>query len=48
MELVALLLCGDKRTQADDIAFDQVLWSEYRVRKRASTPVPLLRPRKEG
>ncbi len=46
-ELVVLLLCADKRTQAEDIAVAQVFWGEYRARKRAATPAPLLRPRKE-
>ncbi len=32
-ELVVLLLCGDKRRQADDIAFARELWAEYRTRK---------------
>ena len=43
-EIVVLLLCGDKRKQADDIAFAQVLWSEYRARK-ATPAARLLRPR---
>ncbi len=34
-ELVVLLLCGDKRTQADDVAFAKALWVEYRGRKAA-------------
>jgi putative addiction module killer protein len=32
-ELVVLLLCGDKRTQREDIAFAKVLWEEYRAGK---------------
>ena len=43
-ELIVLLLCGDKRRQADDIAFAQVLWAEYRAR-RATLPPPH-RPRR--
>ena len=43
-ELIVLLLCGDKRGQADDIAFAKVLWTEYRARK-AVRPSPL-RPRR--
>ncbi|MEA2738480.1 MAG: hypothetical protein QOH05_1787 [Acetobacteraceae bacterium] len=35
-QLVVLLLCGDKRTQGDDIAFAKVLWAEYRARKSGS------------
>ncbi len=27
-ELIVLLLCGDKRTQAEDIGFALVLWTE--------------------
>ena len=34
-EMVILLLCGDKRTQADDISLAKMLWTEYRERKRA-------------
>jgi putative addiction module killer protein len=37
-ELVVLLLCGDKRTQDDDIAFAKALWTEYRARKPRQTP----------
>jgi hypothetical protein len=51
-ELVVLLLCGDKRTQHDDIAFAKVLWTEYRARKRlpstkpaTPTPEPILKPK---
>lgn len=33
-ETVVLLLCGDKRTQAEDILFARVLWTEYKGRKR--------------
>jgi putative addiction module killer protein len=33
MELVVLLLCGDKRKQDKDIAFAKLLWAEYRIRK---------------
>jgi putative addiction module killer protein len=39
-DLIVLLLCGDKRSQADDIAFARVLWAEYRARKGAE-PSPL-------
>ncbi len=51
-ELVVLLLCRDKRTQHDDIAFARVLWTEYRVRKdllaaKSGTPrlQPILKPK---
>ena len=40
MMLVVLLLCGDKRTQEEDIAFAKVLWMEYRARKPASSSSP--------
>ena len=40
MMLVVLLLCGDKRTQEEDIAFAKVLWTEYRARKPASSSSP--------
>jgi putative addiction module killer protein len=43
-DLIVLLLCGDKRTQADDIAFAKVLWAEYRARKAALPAV--LQPRR--
>ena len=39
-DLIVLLLCGDKRSQADDIAFARVLWAEYRGRK-GTQPFPL-------
>jgi putative addiction module killer protein len=39
-ELVVLLLCGDKRTQDEDIAFAKVLWIEYRVRKTSTSSKP--------
>jgi len=49
--LVVLLLCGDKRTQHDDIATAKAHWAEYRLRKAAPPPAktdpkppPLLRP----
>jgi len=51
-ELVVLLLCGDKRTQAGDIATAKVYWAEYGIRKNALVivkehpqPSPLLRAR---
>ncbi len=44
-DLVVLLLCGDKRSQSDDIAFARVLWAEYRARK-GTLPSPI-RPRRE-
>ena len=53
-ELVVLVLCGDKRTQDDDIAFAKVLWAEYKVRKvllsakaGRSNPESLLRPKED-
>jgi putative addiction module killer protein len=36
-DLVILLLCGDKRTQAADIAAARATWRDYRARK---TPRP--------
>src|ERR1039458_4904342 len=39
-ELVVLLLCGDKRTQQQDIAFAKALWAEYRARKARPTSKP--------
>jgi len=33
IELIVLLLCGDKRTQDGDIQFAHALWAEYRHRK---------------
>lgn len=49
-ELVVLLLCGDKRTQTEDIAFAKTLWIEYRGRKpalaaRLGLPEALLKPK---
>ena len=38
-ELVILLLCGDKRTQAKDIVAARKYWFDYRVRK-AAAPSP--------
>jgi putative addiction module killer protein len=35
VEIVVLLLCGDKRTQAGDIAAARVYWAEYKARKPA-------------
>ena len=40
MDLVMLLLCGDKRTQDADIAFAKVLWAEYRARKAVWSATP--------
>jgi hypothetical protein len=40
MDLVVLVLCGDKRTQDDDIAFAKALWTEYRVRKAVLSSKP--------
>ena len=37
-QLVVLLLCGDKRTQSEDIAAAKVYWTEYGVRKTAPRP----------
>jgi hypothetical protein len=52
VDLVVLVLCGDKRTQVDDIAFAKVLWTEYRTRKATlpsrrgkPTPEPILKRR---
>jgi putative addiction module killer protein len=42
-ELVVLLLCGDKRTQDEDIVFAKALWAEYRARKAA----PLAKPNRQ-
>jgi hypothetical protein len=49
-----LLLCGDKRARDEDIAFAEVLWSEYRARKSAAPskagqpgPKPLSRPKED-
>lgn len=36
-ELVILLLCGDKRRQAEDIETAKTLWAEYRIRKAQSS-----------
>ena len=54
-ELVVLLLCGDKRTQDQDIADAKVYWTEYNVRKKVPPPkkgqspaTPLLRPDDNG
>lgn len=33
-DIVVLLLCGDKRTQHEDIEYAKVMWKEYRARKR--------------
>lgn len=47
--LVVLLLCGDKRTQDQDITAAKALWAEYQARKSAPSnpgqtkPPPLLR-----
>jgi putative addiction module killer protein len=51
LDVVVLLLCGDKRTQSEDITFSVVLWKEYRARKQARKregrePSLLLRPGK--
>lgn len=35
-ELVVLLLCGDKRTQGEDMVFAKTLRWEYRTRKAAA------------
>jgi putative addiction module killer protein len=40
IEMVVLLLCGDKRTQDKDIVSAKVLWSEYRARKVARSLGP--------
>jgi len=49
--LVVLLLCGDKRTQDEDIAAAKKLWADYQMRKNLppltqsqTKPVPPLRP----
>ncbi len=34
--LVVLLLCGDKRTQRDDIVTAQAYWSDYKATKAAN------------
>ena len=34
LELVILLLCGNKATQPDDISAAKRLWGEYRAEKR--------------
>jgi putative addiction module killer protein len=53
-ELVVILLCGDKRTQDDDIAFAKALWTEYRARKAMSSrnggtpPEPILKPKEDS
>jgi putative addiction module killer protein len=51
VELVVLLLCGDKRTQEEDIITAKNYWADYRARKSAPPPKegqplpgPLLRP----
>ena len=36
IDLVVLPLCGDKRTQREDIVFAKLLRAEYRIRKAAS------------
>jgi putative addiction module killer protein len=36
-ELVILLLCGDKRTQARDIEAARRYWADYRTRKAAAS-----------
>jgi len=36
--LLVLLLCGDKRTQDQDIAAAKALWAEYQTRKAAPPP----------
>ncbi len=52
--LVVLLLCGDKRTQDQDIATAKTLWTEYQARKVAPPPqgqphpAPLLRQDEEA
>jgi putative addiction module killer protein len=38
--LVVLLLCGDKRTQDQDITAAKALWVEYQARKAALLPKP--------
>jgi hypothetical protein len=53
-DLVILLLCGDKRTQIEDIATAKARWTDYRTRKAAPPPkdghpnqAPLLRAKNE-
>jgi putative addiction module killer protein len=46
-DLVVLLLCGDKRTQDEDIAFAKVLWAEYRARKSVPSREPGKRSRNQ-
>jgi putative addiction module killer protein len=36
--LLVLLLCGDKRTQDQDITAAKALWAEYQTRKAAPPP----------
>jgi putative addiction module killer protein len=38
--LLVLLLCGDKRTQDQDITTAKALWAEYQARKAAAPPKP--------
>jgi putative addiction module killer protein len=49
VELLVLLLCGDKRTQVEDIAFAKALWTEYKSRKspQATRPEPILKPKED-
>jgi putative addiction module killer protein len=53
-DVLVLLLCGDKRTQDQDIPTAKALWAEYRTRKATPPPKegqpqppPLLRPDEE-
>jgi putative addiction module killer protein len=53
-DLVVLVLCGDKRTQDQDITTAKTLWAEYQARKAAPPPkkgqpqlAPLLRQDEE-
>jgi len=53
-DLMVLLLCGDKRTQNEDIVTARKQWTDYRARKAAPPlkegqpqPRPLLRPTDE-
>ena len=50
-ELVVLVLCGDKRTQDEDIGTARRHWADYKARKASPAPKegqpkppPLLRP----
>jgi putative addiction module killer protein len=48
--LIVLLLCGDKTTQASDIAQAKQFWNEYGARRTLShptDPLPPRRPRRE-